>query len=492
MKVSKVILPVVLGLVFGMNNALSQTAKPNILILIGDDISYNDFSCTGSKIIKTPNIDQLAKNGIIFNNAYLTASSCSPSRVSILTGRYPHNTGAAELHSAVPANQLAFPKILKENGYYTAQAGKWHFGESGAQPKGLFLNAFDRVGGSQADAGGPGGENRWVEYLKQRPKNKPFFMWFAAHDAHREWDDEDKPVKYHNADIRVPSNLVDTRATRMDLASYYEEVSRFDHYIGKVMDELKAQGVLDNTLIIVMADNGRPFPRNKTRMYDEGIKTPFVVHMPGRNLQKGRTSSSMLSVIDIAPTVLDLAGIKSPPNFQGKSFKKIIEQPNVKFRNYAFAEHNWHSFKAYERMVRNDHLVYIENGLPELNNMGATDIMGGAAGMDLKKEFLDGRASTLQSAIFITPQPRYELYDYKKDPDQLNNLYGRKEFQAEQEKLASILKIWKRDTGDDQPTDLTPDWYDRWSNKALGKKGNRGQMPGFALQATTINKPGPF
>ncbi|WP_256007209.1 sulfatase-like hydrolase/transferase [Pedobacter deserti] len=99
-----------------------------MVILIGDDISYNDFGCLGHLIIKTPNIDGLAKNGLTFTNAYLTASSCSPSRVSIMTGRYPHNTGAAELHSVVPADQLAFPKILKENGYYTAQAGKWHLG----------------------------------------------------------------------------------------------------------------------------------------------------------------------------------------------------------------------------------------------------------------------------------------------------------------------------------------------------------------------------
>ncbi|MCK7556511.1 sulfatase [Chitinophaga sedimenti] len=395
------ILPVYLLAAAGKLHA--QTKQPNVIIFIADDVSYNDLGCMGHPVVKTPAIDQLAKNGLRFTNAYLTTSSCSPSRVSILTGRYPHNTGAAELHSAIPAGQIAFPKLLKDGGYYTAQAGKWHLGSSGVKPDGVFLNAFDRVGGSHAEGGGPGGEELWVDYIQQRPKDKPFFMWFAAQDAHRGWDSAHKPIKYSERDVKVPANLVDTKTTRNDFVRYYEEVSRFDHYVGKVVDELKTQGVLDNTLIIIMADNGRPFPRNKTRMYDEGIKTPLVIHWPAGLKARNEVSSSLVSVIDIAPTILELAGISGSPTIQGKSFKKLLAAPTAKFRNYVFAEHNWHSFRAYERMVRTDQFVYIENGLPEQSNVGATDIMGGAAGTALKNHYQAGKATPLQSLIFITP-----------------------------------------------------------------------------------------
>lgn len=488
--IQNVVLTVCLSLPF--TGLQAQTAKPNVVIFIADDVSYNDLGCMGHPVLKTPEIDKLAEKGIRFTNAFLTTSSCSPSRTSILTGRYPHNTGAAELHTPIPAGQVAFPKLLKENGYYTAQAGKWHLGSSGIKPEGEFLDAFDRVGGSGAEGGGPGGEQLWVEYLQQRPKDKPFFMWFAAQDAHRGWDSAAKPVQYVAEDVKVPANLVDNSATRNDIVRYYEEVSRFDHYVGLVVNELKAQGILENTLIIVMADNGRPFPRNKTRLYDEGIKTPLIIHWPKGIRKQKQVSASLVSAIDIAPTVLEVAGTPKPATVQGKSFSLLFARPDAKFRNYVFAEHNWHSFRAHERMVRTSQFLYIENSLPDLSNVGATDIMGSPAGKELKKHYLAGKASPLQAAIFVTPQPQYELYDYTKDKDQLDNLYGRKEYETQQLHLANILKIWKQETGDDLPDDLTPDWSDRWTNKPLPEKDRRGVMPGSLQKATSIHKPGPF
>jgi N-sulfoglucosamine sulfohydrolase len=130
---------------FGIAGFAQPKEKPNILIFIADDVSYNDFGCYGHPVIKTPNIDKLAKNGLRFTNAFLTISSCSPSRISILTGRYPHNTGAAELHTDIPAGQVLFPQMLKDAGYYTAQAGKWHLGSSGVAHK-----AFEKAGGAGA------------------------------------------------------------------------------------------------------------------------------------------------------------------------------------------------------------------------------------------------------------------------------------------------------------------------------------------------------
>ena len=153
--------------------------KPNIIIFIADDISWDDFGCYGNNQVKTPNIDYLAKNGVIFNNTYLTTSSCSPSRNSIITGRYPHNTGAAELHTSPPIEMISFPEVLKNNGYYTLQAGKFHMGDYAKR-------GFSEVHDNKK-INGLGGENYWEKAIINRPKEKPFFMWLASYDAHRTW-----------------------------------------------------------------------------------------------------------------------------------------------------------------------------------------------------------------------------------------------------------------------------------------------------------------
>jgi N-sulfoglucosamine sulfohydrolase len=460
--------------------------KPNILIFIADDVSYSDFGCYGHPVIRTPNIDELARNGIKFTNAFLTTSSCSPSRISILTGRYPHNTGAAELHTDIPVSQELFPEMLKDAGYYTAQAGKWHLGSSG-----VAHSAFDRTGGAGNDGGGPSGSEKWVEYLKERPKNKPFFMWYASHDAHRGWDDQIFLQPYLPEEVIVQDYLVDSEKTRKDLAAYYNEVSRFDYFVGEAVKELKRQNAFENTLIIVMADNGRPFPRDKTRLYDNGIKTPFIVHWPEGVKERGKISESLLSVIDIAPTISEVANIKEPPAFQGKSFLDLLADPDREIRDFVFAEHNWHDFQAHERMVRTKQFLYIENGLPESDNRGAIDVMCGASGEELKRELASGRLNELQQSIFRIPQPERELYDCINDSLQLKNLTGEARYYREQEYLAKILDTWRKETGDSQPEDLTPDWYDRLNCSRLPGHGVRGIMPGLDKNAETINTSGP-
>ena len=294
---------------------LDETNKPNVIIFIADDISWDDFGCYGNNQVNTPNIDLLAKNGIIFNNTYLTTSSCSPSRNSIITGRYPHNTGAAELHTSPPIDMISFPEILKDNGYYTLQAGKFHMGE---YAKRGFSEVHD-----DKKINGLGGENYWEKAILNRPKEKPFFMWMASYDAHRTWG-ENKFANTHNPDkIIVHDYLIDGDLTRKDLADYYDEITRFDFHIGKVIEKLKEQNVFQNTLIIVMSDNGRPFPHSKTRLNDQGVKTPFIIHYPNINESKGKVSNSLISSIDIAPTIIDLANINPVKSFQGLSFKKL-------------------------------------------------------------------------------------------------------------------------------------------------------------------------
>lgn len=464
--------------------------QPNIIVFIADDISMNDFSCYGHPVVKTPNIDNLANNGIRFSNVFLTTSSSSPSRASIITGRYPHNTGACELHTPIGTEQVFLPKILKDAGYYTAQAGKWHLGESSSKADGPGVKAFDRIGGGANDGGGPSGAEKWVNYLKERPKEKPFFMWFASHDAHRAWDNDIFLEKYHPDSVDVSPFYVDDVPSREDIASYYNEISRFDYFIGQVIEELKKQDILDNTFIVVMADNGRPFPRAKTRLIPDGIKTPFIIHYPKGIDKKGSTSNSLISVIDLAPTLTSLAGIEKSPTFQGESFDQLLKEPNKKFRNYVFAEHNWHDYEACERMVCDGNFLLIENKRPHLSAIGAIDVMNGGVGTSLMQSFEKNRLNDLQKDIFSADRPSLELYRYKTDKYQLSNLI--EELPKESKKLLNVLRLWQKETGDSYPDDITHDWYSRKTFKALPSKGDRKEMPGTSNDAKNNKNSGPF
>jgi len=444
--------------------AENKTVRPNVVLIIGDDISYDDFGCNGNTNIRTPNVDKLAAEGMRFTNAYLTTSSCSPTRCSLITGRYPHNTGAPELHMPLPEGQVMFPELLKNSGYYTAAAGKWHLGSYARK-------AFDKIYG-----GGAGGEERWLDSLRDRPKDKPFFMWLAAYDAHRGWDDKIQLKRHTPEDVVLPPYMVDIPPVRTDMARYYDEVQRLDRCTGEVVAELKRQGVLDNTIIIFMADNGRPFWRAKTRLYDSGIKTPFVVHWPAGMKHSGRTCDSLVSIIDIAPTILELAGVKSRETFQGLSFKKLLNTPEAPIRKYVFAEHNWHTQIAHERMVRRGDYVYIRNAHPQLPTKIV--LKSACPNLDeLRQLAAEGKLTPAQMDPLIAPRPAEELFNVANDYHQVNNLAGDPKHRKVLEDMRTLMDRWQKQTGDTTPAlyEATPDRHDRKTGKRLTKK--RGMRP---------------
>ena len=462
--------------------------KPNIVFFLADDVSQDDFGCYGHPVIKTPHIDSLAANGMRFDNAYLTTSSCSPSRCSIITGRYPHNTGAPELHVRLPQQQVRFPELLREAGYYTVLSGKNHmFGNKD--------RAFDRITGG----GGPGKEEDWVGHVKDRPKDKPFFFWFASTDAHRAWSITKEAPKYDPEDVIIPSYLVDTPVTREDLTGYYHEVSRFDYYIGLVTSELKKQGVLENTMIVVSADNGRPFPRCKSRMYDSGIKTPWVVHFPEVIINPAVTQS-LISVIDLSATCLELAGIKSPECVQGRSFLPILQKPETRIREVVFAEHNWHVYRNHERMVRFGDYLYIKNNFPNQPNLCYESDDHYPAGEELWKAHAAGKTQPEQQQVFANPCPLEELFQVKEDPHQLNNIADDEKHIKALNQARALLAKWTEQTGDSIPDNPTPNRHDppRIENGEIlppGKAGTRNphaEMPGASRNASKINHPGPI
>jgi len=255
--------------------------------------------------------------------------------------------------------------------------------------------------------------------------------------------------------VIVPPFLVDTPTTRTDLAGYYHEVSRFDYYIGLVRDDLERQGVLDNTLIVVTADNGRPFPRCKTRLYDSGVKTPWVVHFP-QVIKSPAVTGSLLSSIDLSATCLELAGIEKPKSVQGISFLPILKDPEAVVRQMIFSEHNWHVYKNHERMVRFGDWVYIRNNYPDQANLGAESDNRFPSGMELWKAHAAGKTNAQQQLIFANPCPKEELYRMSQDPNQLVNLAENPEY-AETLMLARhLIDQWTEQTGDSIPENPTP------------------------------------
>ena len=477
--------------VFALTGAFSckqETAKdqsPNIIFIIGDDISPEDIGAYGNKAVRTPNIDKLAKEGLKFDNMFLTASSCSPSRTSILTGRYPHNTGAAELHTPLPSHLSYFPELLKQKGYFAALAGKWHEGENSRR-------AYDTLLVNKTD-NGEGGEKQWISLLKSRPKDRPFFFWLAPYDAHREWSANDQfQQPYKPEEVIVPPTLVDTKETRQDLAFYYNEISRIDHFLGELQKELDAQGIADNTIIIFTSDNARPFPGNKTRVLDRGLKTPFVIKWPKGISEKGKNISGLVSSIDIAPTLLEFAGVKPTESIQGISFSKLLKDPTATFRNYVFGEHNWHDYQAMERSVRTKDFLYLTNARPDLTNEGPIDANQSPSAKALKKAKKDGTITPYQNEIFILPRPKEEFFDNEKDPLQEHNLIKDASHESQIAELRKVLSQWQSETGDSDPKYITPDWYDRNTGKELPAKGKRGEMPGKSKNADRINAKGPF
>jgi len=459
--------------------SVGAVARPNVVLIIADDISP-DFSCFGGQV-QTPNVDALAAQGVRFDNAYVTASSCSPSRNSIITGRYPHNTGAPELHMDLPEGQFMFPQALKEAGYYSVLSGKWHMGEA-TRP------AFDVVDAVHYPNDPTGAEN-WIKLLRERPKDQPFFMWFAAFDAHRPWEADEKETPHNPAKLVLPAGIPDTPMARQDFAAYCDEVRRFDRYVGGVVAELKTQGVYENTLIILLGDNGRPFPRSKTSLYDAGMKTPLVVHWPEGKLKTGGVSKSLVSSIDIAPAILEAAGLSAPPQVQGISLLPICRKPELKTREVLYGERNWHVQRACGRMVRKGDWVYMRDFTPGCYSFQMVNHKDGSYAELLRLQ-ADGKLTPEQAEVFSIERPEEQLFNITSDPQQLKNLAGNPEHKQKLGFFRTALAEWQETTGDSIPAveEMTPDRHDRETYERLFQGGRppTGIIAGEQAGAETL------
>lgn len=445
-----------------------QKNPPNLILIIADDMAWDDCGAYGHPSIQTPNIDQLAKDGMLFHQAFLTTSSCSPSRSSIITGKYPHQTNAEQLHWPLPADNITFVEKLKDAGYWTAQAGKWHLGD-------FIKDRFDFIAprgseglvsdNNQEQINDGSGCQQWVPTLQNRPKDKPFFLWLAAVDPHRPYDNTDSPI-HSTDDVRVPPYFPDNQKVREDFARYYDEIHRMDRYIGEVVATLDREELSENTVILVISDNGRPFPRDKTTLYDGGIKTPWIVKWPAK-IKKASQTNALVSSVDIAPTFLSLAGITSDGPWEGKDFSPTLTDPNHSFRDYVYAEDHWHDFEDYTRAVRTQKYKYIRNFYPDLPNTPPADALRSPT-FESMLELLDkNQLNTAKMACFRQPRPAEELFDTEADPFELNNLAQNPEFATVLEQMQEKMDEIRTKTNDQLPERRTADEFDRVAGTPL-------------------------
>lgn len=443
----------------------SAQKRPNIIVFIADDMGWEESTPYGNNYIHTPNISRLAGEGMRFDNFYLTASSCSPSRVSIMTSLYPHNTGAMNLHENVSENIQIFPSVLKDAGYYTMLSGKLHgMNTPGNKKK---FDYMDMVNWNKPWEMG----EMWLKALNQRPKDKPFFLWAASIDPHRPFRQGDYPYKHDPDSVTVPPYYPDIPELRQDLADYYDEIGRFDEHIGMVLKYLKENNEIDNTIILVISDNGKAFPQCKTRVNVQGLRSPLIVRYPPL-VKKNSSSESLISAIDLAPTLLELAGAKKMAEQQGMSFVPVLKNPVTEVRQYAFGEHNWHSYMAYERVAISNNYLYIRNWLPELPGTPPGEVVPTPFFQEIQQMNDSGWLEKKYADCFLVPRPAEELFAYKKDRHCMHSLVEDKKQEAAFNKMRNELEKWLKKTNDFFPgkEKLRADLPDRKTGKVKGKE----------------------
>ncbi len=438
-------------LIGGMGRPALAAAR-NVVLLIGDDHGLQ-VGCYGDTVIQTPGMDRLARQGTRFAQAFAAVSSCSPSRSTILTGMFIHTTGQYGLAHAKHnfhsfANLKSLPALLKQAGYRTAIVGKYHVNPPEIYP-------FDE----QLPApGGPRQVTRMAESAKKfmaADSDRPFFLLVGYTDPHRAGqgfaNEPDYPgvktIKYDPQAIVVPPWLPDTPEVRADLAGYYESTSRMDQGINQMLDAITATGHQDDTLVIYVSDNGPPFPGAKSSLYEPGIHLPLIISSPDQK-KRGVVNQALVSLVDLAPTIMDWAGVKPPKQVFGRSVLPLLDQDNPAGWDRVFGSHIFHEITMYYpmRMLRTRQYKYILNLAHPLEYPLASDLWNSPTWQGvLKRGDTRYGQRTIQALLH---HPREELYDLTADPHEVHNLADDPALQATLQELRDQLKQWQEQTDD--------------------------------------------
>ena len=311
--------------------AAEQAKRPNFLFIIFDDWGWNHSGAYGCTWVKTPHFDRIAREGILFKHCFTSNPKCSPCRASILTGRNTWQLKEASCHFGLfPSGFAVYPDLLEQAGYTIGLTGKgWGPGDfktaAGFQrnPAGpSFDQLKQKVPASGIDRNDYAGN--FAAFLKQRPSGRPFCFWMGFQEPHRPYErGSGVRLGKRPADVKVPAYLPDVAAVRSDLLDYAVEVEWGDRHIGRALKLLEDVGELDRTLIVVTSDHGMPFPYVKGQIFEDGFHLPLAVRW-GEAVKPGRVVEDFINVRDLAPTYLELAGLKPPAQMTGRSFADLL------------------------------------------------------------------------------------------------------------------------------------------------------------------------
>jgi uncharacterized sulfatase len=500
------------GLMFSLmgssaNADSSGKKQSNILFVFGDDLGSYAGIYDGMKgksklnsVVQTPNFDQLADGGVLFTNAHVNAPSCTPCRSSILTGQYFYRTGLGAILSGAEWDYSlpAFPLLLEDHGYHIGYTYKvWRPGTPSNAPfdpkkhqynqAGRKMNSFSQHV-SKADDAKVEKEliykqvlDNLKHFLADRDETQPFFYWFGPTNTHRTWVKGSGKklwgIDPDNLKGKLPACFPDVPDVREDVADYLGEVQAFDGALGVLINHLKETGEFDNTLIVVSGDHGIPgFPHAKTQLYSIGTEVPLVVSF-GDNIRSKRIVHDFVNLMDLAPTFLDVAGVDVPEVMTGKSIVPLLNSTEEGWidpeRNFVVTGRERHTddansgFLPYPmRAFRTKDYVYIRNFAPDRWPAGNRE--NGYRDMDSgpTKEWLIAHHDESEYAAYIQlafgQRPSQELYDRKKDPEEINNVADLPEYAAIlkflSDKLDSVLvkTCDPRITGDGTTFDKPP------------------------------------
>ncbi len=415
--------------------------RPNILFAIADDQSYPHASAMGDKVVKTPAFDRVAKDGVLFRQAYSLSPGCAPSRAGILTGRFPWQLEEAGTHASLfPKELTVYPDLLEMSGYFVGLTGK------GAGP----CN-FKGAGWTRNPAGPAFDEHRLdppipninvndyaancEDFLRARPKDKPFCFWYGSTEPHRGYT-RGSGLKSGKRleDVFVPPFLPDTPEVQSDILDYYHEIEYFDRHLGRMLALLEKAGELENTLVVATSDNGMPFPGSKATMYDYGIHLPLAV-MWKAEAKGGRTSDDLVSFADYAPTFLEAAGVQVPAQMAGRSLLALVRSGRSGViepqRTRVFSGRERHSHARFDnlgypaRAMREGNYLYVWNMKPDRWPAGDPELFADIDGGPTKNWMMDHRKETKVGALFeqgFGKRPEEQMFDISKDPGCLDNL----------------------------------------------------------------------
>ncbi len=312
--------------------------RPNILFCIADDASWKHFGAYGCNWVKSPGFDRIAKEGLLFRNGYTPNAKCSPSRACVLTGRNSWQLEEACNHQSVfPPKFTSYQEILHKQGYFVGYTGKGYspaiVKTADGEKRDLLVNAFKEKTAPRPTSGISPCDYaaNFAEFLKARPKDKPFCFWYGASEPHRKYQAGSgvNIGKKSIDDIKeVPKFWPDTKRVRSDMLDYALEIEHFDIHLCRILKQIEAAGELDNTLVVVTADNGMPFPRVKGQAYKYANHLPLAIRWPEGIAKPGRVIDDYVSFIDFAPTFLDVAGIQGRGTMQpitGKTLQPIFK-----------------------------------------------------------------------------------------------------------------------------------------------------------------------